>query len=182
MLNRRHLRIKVFQAIYSYLRGAKNDLGVGEKELITCINRIHELFILHVSVFTELQRFASKRLEERRNKKLPSEQDLNPNLRFVNNELLMALVNSDSLQKKVEQYKISWVANDDIIPKLFKTIEASETFQRFMNAPEYDLETQKSFVLKLYREFVADNEILQDLLKSEVFTGPTITTLFVGMW
>ena len=125
MLNRRHLRIKVFQAIYSYLRGAKNDLGVGEKELITCINRIHELFILHVSVFTELQRFASKRLEERRNKKLPSEQDLNPNLRFVNNELLMALVNSDSLQKKVEQYKISWVANDDIIPKLFKTIEAS---------------------------------------------------------
>lgn len=165
MLNRRHLRIKVFQAIYSYLRGAKNDLGVGEKELITCINRIHELFILHVSVFTELQRFASKRLEERRNKKLPSEQDLNPNLRFVNNELLMALVNSESLQKKVEQYKISWVANDDIIPKLFKTIEASETFQRFMNAPEYDLETQKSFVLKLYREFVADNEILQDLFE-----------------
>ena len=64
MLNRRHLRIKVFQAIYSYLRGAKNDLGVGEKELITCINRIR-LFILHVPVFTELQRFASKDLKRK---------------------------------------------------------------------------------------------------------------------
>ena len=58
MLNRRHLRIKVFQAIYSYLRGAKNDMGIGEKELITSVNRIHELFVFHVSFFTELHRFA----------------------------------------------------------------------------------------------------------------------------
>ena len=167
MLNRRHLRIKVFQAVYSYLRGAKNDLGVGERELIACINRIHELFMLHVSVFTELQRFATKRMEDRKNKRLPSEEDLNPNLRFVSNELLNALVNSQSLQKKVEKYKISWADNDDVIQKLYKTIEESDTYQKFMNGSDYDLETQKSFILKIYREFVADNEILQDLFEEK---------------
>lgn len=167
MLNRRHLRIKVFQAIYSYLRGAKNDLGVGERELIASINRIHELFMLHVSVFIELQKFAVKRMENRKKKRLPSEEDLNPNLRFVQNELLNALVNSESLQKKVEKYKISWVDHDDVIQKLYKTIEESNTFKKFMSASEYDLETQKNFILKIYREFVADNEILQDLFEEK---------------
>lgn len=165
MLNRRHLRIKVFQAVYSYLRGAKNDLGVGEKELITSINRIHELFILHVSVFTELHRFATKRIEERKNKRLPSEEDLNPNLRFVENQLLKALVDSESLQKKVEEYKVSWVNHDDVIQKLFKEIEGSNTYGRFMTSSDNDIEAQKSFVLKIYREFIADNEILQDLFE-----------------
>lgn len=167
MLNRRHLRIKVFQAIYSYLRGAKNDLGVGERELIASINRIHELFMLHVSVFIELQKFAVKRIENRKKKRLPSEEDLNPNLRFVQNELLNALVNSESLQKKVEKYKISWLDHDDVIQKLYKTIEESNTFKKFMSASEYDLETQKNFILKIYREFVADNEILQDLFEEK---------------
>ena len=90
MLNRRHLRIKVFQAIYSYLRGAKSDLAVGERELLSSVNRIHELFVLHASVFTELHSFAYKRVQERKNKRLPSQEDLNPNLRFVDNELLKA--------------------------------------------------------------------------------------------
>lgn len=165
MLNRRHLRIKVFQAVYSYLGGAKNDLGVGEKELISSINRIHELFVFHVSVFTELHRFAAKRIEERKNKRLPSQEDLNPNTRFIDNELLVALSNSELLQKKIEEYKISWVDNDDIIQKLFKAIEKSNTYGKFMTSNEYDLETQKNFVLKLYREFIADNEILQDLFE-----------------
>ena len=144
MLNRRHLRIKVFQAIYSYLRGAKNDLGVGERELLKSIDRIHELFVLHVSVFTQLQSFASKRVEERKNKKLPSEEDLNPNLRFVDNEVLNALTNSIPLQKKVEEYKISWTNNSDIIQKLFKSIEESDTYQKYMDSLDFDIEIQNS--------------------------------------
>ncbi|MBI35636.1 MAG: hypothetical protein CMP67_09790 [Flavobacteriales bacterium] len=165
MLNRRHLRIKVFQAIYSYLRGAKNDLGVGERELLKSIDRIHELFVLHVSVFTQLQSFASKRVEERKNKKLPSEEDLNPNLRFVDNEVLNALTNSMPLQKKVEEYKISWTNNSDIIQKLFKSIEESDTYQKYMASLDFDIEIQKNFLIKIYREFIADNEILQDLFQ-----------------
>ena len=165
MLNRRHLRIKVFQAIYSYLRGAKNDLGVGERELLSGVNRIHELFVLHVSVFIELQGFANRRIQERKNKRLPSQEDLNPSLRFVENEVLKALVDSLSLQKKIEEYKISWSNHGDVIQKLFKSIEDSDTYGKYMSGESFDLEQQKSFLIKVYREFVADNEILQDFFE-----------------
>ena len=61
--------------------------------------------------------------QERKNKRLPSQEDLNPNLRFVDNELLKALANSTSLQKKIEDFKISWANHGDVIQKLFKSIE-----------------------------------------------------------
>ena len=165
MLNRRHLRIKVFQAIYSYLRGAKSDLAVGERELLSSVNRIHELFVLHASVFTELHSFAYKRVQERKNKRLPSQEDLNPNLRFVDNELLKALANSTSLQKKIEEYKISWSNHGDVIQKLFKSIEDSNIYGKYMSGDNFDIEDQKSLVIKIYREFIADNEILQDFFE-----------------
>jgi N utilization substance protein B len=165
MLNRRHLRIKVFQAIYSYLRGAKNDLGVGERELLSSVNRIHELFVLHASVFVELHRFAVKIIQERKNKRLPSQEDLDPNLRFVDNDLLKALSMSSSLQKKIEEYKISWSAHNDVIQKLYKSIEESPTYRKYMLMQDYDSEDQKSFLIKIYREFIADNEILQDFFE-----------------
>ncbi len=165
MLNRRHLRIKVFQAIYSYLRGAKNDLGVGERELLSGVNRIHELFMLHVSVFAELHSFATKRIKERKNKRLPSQDDLNPNLRFVDNELLKAISNSSSIQKKIEEYKISWFSHEDVIQKLYKAIEESNAYKKYMSVDGFDVEDQKSFIIKIYREFIADNDILQDFFE-----------------
>lgn len=165
MLNRRHLRVKVFQAIYSYLRGAKNDLGVGEKELLSGINRVHELFVFHLTIFVELQRFAKKRIEERKNKRLPTEEDLNPNLSFVKNQLLVAMVESEDLQKLTESYKISWSFHDDIIKKLYRKIEESNTYGKYMASETHSLDDDKQFVLKLYREFIADNEIFQDLFE-----------------
>lgn len=165
MLNRRHLRIKVFQAIYSYLRGAKSDLAVGERELLSSVNRIHELFVLHASVFTELHSFAYKRVQERKNKRLPSQEDLNPNLRFVDNELLKALANSTALQKKIEDFKISWANHGDVIQKLFKSIEDSDTYGKYMSSENFDIEDQKSLIIKIYREFIADNEMLQDFFE-----------------
>lgn len=165
MLNRRHLRIKVFQAIYSYLRGAKNDLGIGERELLSSVNRIHELFVLHASVFTELHSFASRRIKERKNKRLPSEDDLKPNLRFIDNELLKSLSNSNSLQKKIEEYKISWSSHGDVIQKLYKSIEESKVYKKYMSGDNDIIEDQKSFLIKIYREFIADNEVLQDFFE-----------------
>jgi len=165
MLNRRHLRIKVFQAIYSYLRGAKSDLGVGERELLSSVNRIHELFVLHASVFKELHSFAYKRVQERKNKRLPSHEDLNPNLRFIDNEVLKSLAKSTSLQNKIEEYKISWSNHGDVIQKLFKSIEDSDTYGKYMSKVNFDIEDHKSILIKIYREFIADNEILQDFFE-----------------
>lgn len=165
MLNRRHLRIKVFQAIYSYLNGAKNDLGIGEKELISGVDRIYELFILHISVLTELNQFAERLVEERKRKRLPTEEDLNPNMNFIENKLLASLVESEDLQKKVEQYKISWVDHQELIKKIFNEIVESKAYGKFINSKDVSFEETKEFVIHIYKNFVAENEMLEHIFE-----------------
>lgn len=167
MLNRRHLRIKVFQAIYSYLKGSKSDLGVGEKELMSSIDRIYELFITHLSVLTELHRFAEKQIEDRKLKRLPTEEDLNPNLKFVESKLLSSLVENEDLQKKIEEYKISWVDHDDLIKNLFNSIAESKEYNKFMAVEGDDFASSQDLLVKLYKNFIADNDLLQSIFEEK---------------
>ncbi len=167
MLNRRHLRIKVFQAIYSYLNGAKNDLGIGEKELISGVDRIYELFILHISVLTELNQFAERLVEERKRKRLPSEEDLNPNLQFIENKLLASLVANNDLQKMVEKFKISWVDDQEIIKKIFNSIVESKEYKDFISSTDNNFETSKDFVISIYKNYVAENEMLEHIFEEK---------------
>ena len=167
MLNRRHLRIKVFQAIYSYLNGAKNDLAVEEKELIKSIDRIYELFILHISVLTELNRFAAQLINERKKKRLPTDEDLNPNMKFVEHKLLASLVESKDLQKKTEEFKISWGDNKELIKKIFNSIVDSKEYKGFMSSEDYDFDTSKEFIIQIYKRFIADNEMLEHIFEEK---------------
>ena len=86
-------------------------------------------------------------------------------MRFVDNELLKALSNSNSLQKKIEEYKISWSSHGDVIQKLYKSIEESKVYKKYMSGDNDIIEDQKNFLIKIYREFIADNEVLQDFFE-----------------
>ena len=70
MLNRRHLRVKVLQALYAYYQSTDADATVSEKELFKSVDRIYELYIYLLLTFEELQRQGERRLEEGKNKML----------------------------------------------------------------------------------------------------------------
>ena len=149
MLNRRHLRIKVFQAIYAYSNGEKQDLGAAERELNTSIDRIYELFIYSLSVLSELKSFAEKQIEDRKLKRLPTEEDLNPNLKFVNNKALNIISNNKYLQKKCEQLAVNWVDNQEMIKKIFLSVQESDMYVNYMDDAAQDFDQGNKSVWRL---------------------------------
>ena len=54
MLSRRHLRIKVMQAIYAHAQTSNADLAVGERELIRSIEKLYELTKGEAIITTEV--------------------------------------------------------------------------------------------------------------------------------
>ena len=48
MLNRRHLRIKVLQALYAFTQSDNKSLKAGEKELLHSIDKMYDLYILYL--------------------------------------------------------------------------------------------------------------------------------------
>lgn len=137
MINRVLIRTKVVQNLYSYMltkpdRTLSNALNDLESSLVKTYELYHYLLRLPV----ELTHLQEMRLDEARNKYMPSEEDLNPNMKFVNNRLVAALASNELLSRYAEEHTVTW--NDDPI------------FQRLM--------LDKILKSDLYNDYMADEE------------------------
>ena len=68
MLNRRHLRIKVLQALYAYYQSNEDSYHKSEKDLLDAVEKIYDLYIYLLLSFGELKTIAERRIEDKKRK------------------------------------------------------------------------------------------------------------------
>lgn len=162
MLNRRHLRIKVLQTLYAFYQSKDADYVKFEKELFSSIDRIYDLYLYLMLTFSELKTQAERRVEENKKKILPTEEDLNPNLKFVNNEIISLLESNAQLRKISEQRKVNWMGdeNQEMFRKMYLQIRESEIYFEFMNNGNEGFEEDLSFAVALFKTEIANFPLL----------------------
>lgn len=166
MINRRHIRLKVMQSLYSYFSSFNKDMAVTEKEMMKNINSISELHVLLLSLLVEINSFADQFLEDNKTKYIPSVEDLNPNTKFVNNRVIEILQEDEIFMKKMKRLSGIWRKGDiDIVRKLFVDIYKSPQYSDYLNNEKDSFSDDKKFIQVLYTEFILDNDILHHILQ-----------------
>ncbi len=160
MLSRRHIRIKVMQALYAFTLNGDPDIIKGENELVRSIQRLHELYIYQLSFLTEMVDFARHRLEEAKLKYLPTEEDLNPNTRFIDNRIILQLTNNRDFVRRSNQLKISWKEEEELVRRLYQSIRNSDLYGDYMSSHEDSFEKDRTFILDLFRQYIQIDEAL----------------------
>ncbi|MDP3446003.1 MAG: hypothetical protein Q8T08_24345, partial [Ignavibacteria bacterium] len=167
MLSRRHLRVKVLQALYAYLQSGNARLDQGENQLILSINKLFELFIYQLSFLIETARFAEKRLEENKNKHLPTSEDLDPNMRFANNSVLLALSNNRDFQKKEHLYKINWSDDQEMVRKFYIKIRETAEYEQYMSTTDNSFDADRKFLMFLVDRIFVDFDFLESFYEEK---------------
>jgi N utilization substance protein B len=169
MLNRRHLRIKVLQALYAYFQSNDENYRHTENELMQSVERIYDLYISYILTFPELKGLAEHRMDESKKKMRPTEEDLNPNLKFVDNKLIALIEESKELRRISEERKVNWVGDEhqEMLRKILLTIRDSEVYIQHMNDEARDFESDKMFVLDLFKAEIANSEIFYNYLEEK---------------
>ncbi len=162
MLSRRQLRIKVLQALYAFFQSKENRIDIAEKQLLKSIEKLYELYIFQLSFILEIFEFAEKRIGEAKNKFLPTESDLNPNTKFINNKFLKQLSENKDLLKKINDLKISWSDEENLIRKTFLKISESKKYKDYMSSFENSYHSDKEIVIKLIKKEISENEVLKN--------------------
>ena len=162
MLNRRHLRIKVLQALYAFKQSDNENYSAGEKELLHSIDKMYDLYILYLLIFDEIRIHADRKIEERKRKIRPTEEDINPNMNFVNNRFLEKLGINKMLHQASEDFKLNWVGdvNQDLAKKIYLQIESSDLYEQYMSLESTDFEVDKNFCVKLFKQEIANSPVL----------------------
>ncbi len=167
MINRRFLRVKVLQAIYAYLGSGEEQIESGVKHLLESIDKMHELFVWQLSFLVETKRFAENRIEENKRKNFPTKEDLNPNMRYVENRVLNVLENNKDLCKEEERLKINWADHQDIIRNYYNMMRNTQEYQEYMSDENNSFDHDKKFIVKMITEYFSELELLQDFYEEK---------------
>ncbi|MDD4374904.1 MAG: transcription antitermination factor NusB [Bacteroidales bacterium] len=167
MLSRRHLRVKVLQSVYAYYQAGYNDLQKGEKQLLLSINKLFELFIWQCSFLIEASRFAENRIEENKKKHFPTEDDLHPNLRFVEHKILNTLSDNIQYRKFENLYKINWSEEQEIVRKFWQFLRETPEYERFMQEKEHGFDNEKRFLIQIIEKYFAQLDLLQSFYEEK---------------
>ncbi|MCR5696017.1 MAG: transcription antitermination factor NusB [Marinilabiliaceae bacterium] len=165
MLSRRLLRVKVMQVVYSHQQQTDNSYNGIEKELYHSIGKSHELYHLMLQLPMELRRMAEKRIEAGKSKINPTQEELNPNLRFVHNRLIFEIERNQQLAEYIEATKVTWTDDSELIKIIFNKMIASEAYKEYMNAEEDSFENDAHFVIKFITKLLPEYEFFFDALE-----------------
>ncbi|WP_374400040.1 transcription antitermination factor NusB [Flavobacterium sp.] len=184
MLNRRHIRVKVMQSIYAMHQHQSDNLDKEEKFLFQSIENTQNLYLLLLSALIEIKKKEEEYIDLASKKHLATKEERNPNLKFINNKVLVLLSESEALETALDDHNINnWKLNDDIILGLIDTIKESELYQNYMQKPVGSFDDDKNFIVDLYTEVIAPSDRLYDYLEDFKLTWvddlPGINTLIV---
>ena len=162
MLNRRYLRIKVLQEVYAFLQSGSDNIEDGVKTLLTSIDKVYELFIIELSFLIETSRYAERRLDENKKKQLPTEQDLHPNMRYVNNRVLSRINNNKEFERLEEKLKINWNSETEMFRLFYNYLSEQTEFQEYMSSDNDSFKADQKILLTIVSDYLVNFDFLRD--------------------
>lgn len=165
MISRRLLRIKVLQLLYAGLKNENDSLAKSEKELFHSIQKAYELYHFIMAIPIELSDLAQKKIDIAKEKRLPTPEDLNPNTKFVENQVVNQLRANNDLQSFLNNNKLNWAMEFKFMQALFAQLLESEFYTEYMNNPERNYDDDKRLVNRIFSELVFESEDLQQILE-----------------
>lgn len=157
MLNRRLLRIKIFQALYSYYQSNNDSFQISENNLLTSLNKMHELFVLNLSLLIKLSDVIEDRYEEMKKKFIKKENEENLK-RLSQNLSIINLSKNESLKKYLNSYKVNWGGQEDLLTKIARSIEDSKEYKEFRSAENN--ENDNLYLKSIYKKYIYTSSLL----------------------
>jgi len=171
MLTRRHIRVKVMQSLYAFHQSENKNFSTEEKFLQKSMLEMYDLFLVMLKLITEIKSYSENYLEKSSKKFLPTQEEMDPNKKFVDNRVIKILENNQYLQDAWEERGIThWKRDGEYVAILWEEIRNSDAFENYMTTRESTFKEDKDFIILLLREFIAPNDKLYDYIEDTKLT------------
>ncbi|MDR2848481.1 MAG: transcription antitermination factor NusB [Bacteroidales bacterium] len=170
MISRRLLRIKILQVLYAHRISHDSDnaeLAHLEGVLDFSIQKAYELYYYLLLLTIAVRRYAETRIELAKNKNLPTHEDLHPNTRFIDNEVIQQLQSSQSFHAYLSQHKLSWVNHPELVKHLYLSLTASDYYKQYMDDDIGNYEKDKELLINFFTNELEHNDLLSQIMEEQ---------------
>jgi len=155
------------QVVYAYLQSSERSLNQSEKELFHSLSKSYDLYHYLMRLLLDVRDYAESRIDLARQKRIPTKEDLNPNMRFINNRLLYALDHNKALVKYLNNNKLSWGEHPELLKTLYNNILESEEYSKYMNRQESTFENDKQIIFDILTNQISNTELVHQILEEQ---------------
>ena len=174
MLNRRILRIKAFKVLYSNAIAENMSLAQAQSQLDVACEATRDLYIYMLGIVSPLTKIARERIESAKTKFNPTEEELNPNVKFAENALAKLLDADVDFQKILSKKKLSWDQYDIFLKKVMNSIASKDYFAEYMASETSSLRRTAVCSPVSSRKSSWTARIWKEYLRTSPFTGMMI--------
>ncbi|MGV3507760.1 MAG: transcription antitermination factor NusB [Sphingobacteriaceae bacterium] len=154
MLNRRQLRVKVLQTLYAYHLSENKVVKAFEKKLLDSVDDVYEMYIWLLALVSEVSDYVLIDADERANKYLPTETDLNTNLKLNNNRFIKALRENPGYISDFKKYNPSWNFDPEIVKTIFTELKNSEQYRAYLESDDLSMRAEKEIVKYIFKKII----------------------------
>jgi N utilization substance protein B len=172
MLTRRHIRVKVMQCIYALIQSKDDSIDKQEKFLEDSIENMYTLYLLLLSLLSEVRQFASSQVSLSAKKYLENATDNFPNKeKFIQNKVLLQISNNSALKEELETRKLkNWYLNEEYVKLIYKAITSNEHYEKYMQSQTSTYEEDRQLIKILFEQVIAPNEKIYDYFEDDKLT------------
>lgn len=186
MLTRRHIRVKVLQTLYARHQSEDQDQVSQEKFLTRSLEQMQELQALLLLMIAAVRDQAEKFAQRSQQKYFASDDERNPSVNFINNQLVDLIKNHETLTQFAKNKKLkNWQQDDEYVIILFNKLKDASWYQNYLAIKEPSFEEDRDFVVRFYKEILAQDEKLYDYIEDKSLTWiddfPWVNTALVKL-
>ena len=140
---------------------------MAQKELQQSFDKSYELYNYLLKLIIDLTDLQERYLDEARHKFLPTYEDLNPNPKFINNQLVALLRDNNQLQDYIKEHKLSWKDNEIFLKLILNKILNSDIYHAYMESGNNDLDGDCHLWKQIFKHLLIDDDDLLDEIENQ---------------
>ena len=153
--------------LYGYAVTGKMTLDDAMYELDRSCEATRDLYLFMLAIISPLTKEAHDRIEMAKTKFNPTEEDLDPNMKFVENQVAPILDNDPDFQKLLARKGLSWQPYDMLIKSVLDSMKEKPYFQRYMASETRSLKEDCKLFIKIFENEFVDNGQLAAILEDK---------------
>ncbi|MCK4662849.1 MAG: transcription antitermination protein NusB [Bacteroidales bacterium] len=165
MISRRLLRIKAMHILYAYFRAEDKSINKFENELFYSIDKFYELYYYLLILINDVKDYFESRIELAKQKHIKTDEDLNPNTKFIDNRVIKLIENNDGLNRYIKEKKLNWNNNNELLKNLYNEIKNSKDYNEYMNNNDDSFSKDKNYIINIYKDIFQNSDLLYQILE-----------------
>lgn len=172
MFNRRHLRVRVLQSLYAYQVSENKEISRYEKALLKRIDQVYEMYIWALNLLDEVADYVMIDAEERANKYLPAEDDLNVSTKLASNTFIESLRRNEAYRDGVAKYRVSWSFDPEIVRAIFHQLRGTEAYAAYLKQEDRSIAVEKDIIKYIFKKIVLTLPVVEQAFEEKFLNWP----------